>query len=198
MVYITPGPLVVTLGTTTPFFLIVTFISTLKMQATVFTDNNAATFAKRPRKLRKLVADIIGIILVIAIPETSAMALTSQPEVMGDTFVISEPVGTIDKIGMLGLIEEIANILPDPLKGLNGEIVNTEVTVKRVTFGNTVQGVIFVNVHTTVDKLFLRHRQHTRLSPENRLKVLKHCIRQNPILHYDRHRHLLVVLEHLG
>jgi hypothetical protein len=77
---------------------------------------------------------------------------------MGDLFVISEPVGTIDKVGMLGLIEEIANILSNPLKGLSGEIVDTEVSVKGVTFVNIAQGVVKVNIHTTVDKLFLRHR----------------------------------------
>jgi hypothetical protein len=128
------------------------------MQATVFTDNNA-TVAKLRRKLRKRTANSIIGIPKIAIPETSAMTFASQPEVMGDLRVITEPAGPFDKPGGIGTIEELDAVVLGLFKRLNGEIVNTEVIVKSVMFRDTVQGVTFVNIHTIVDKLLFRHRQ---------------------------------------
>jgi hypothetical protein len=50
-------------------------------------------------------------------------------------------------------------------------MATTEVFVTIVIFGNTVQWVLIVNIHTTVHKLPFRYRQHNRARPQSRLQV---------------------------
>jgi len=66
------------------------------------------------------------------------MTVTSQPEVMSDTSVISVPIRTFQQIDIFQVFPEIVAIGLSVTKQLRITILNTEMIVKGGTIGNTM------------------------------------------------------------